>query len=251
MAVVTGPPGTGKTRVIAALVEILTSHTVAKKKKGRVLIVAPANSASRRVLESIVNTQFEEACLIVSQEYFYEWHEGAYGQSLSNYVHTKTRLRDQDRQQAAPQHQRTSVDMADPARRAGVDFRERASVAHHGKWTEKASQGGECPQSAPRVLIGTYGCIANAVAENKARGWRQQVENLLERESISAVIIDETSQLWSGFALGLLTRLPKATRIVFVGDDQQLAPYGVTDIPGLVSLSFLSLFAAARCRTSS
>eukprot|EP01035_Chromulina_nebulosa_P006574 gene6574-8884_t len=83
VSVITGPPGTGKTRTIAAIAELATSW------KRRVLIMAPANAASRRILESIEGTGFEDACLLVSQEYFYEWHQSSYEGSVKDYVHTR------------------------------------------------------------------------------------------------------------------------------------------------------------------
>lgn len=52
-----GPPGTGKTRTIAAIADV----TVARGR--RLLVMAPANAASRRLLESIVSAGAQEcAC---------------------------------------------------------------------------------------------------------------------------------------------------------------------------------------------
>ena len=66
---------------------------------------------------------------------------------------------------------------------------------------------------------------------------------------IDMIIIDETSQFWDGYALGLLARCSKVTNIVFVGDDKQLAPYGNDDINGLRSLFNCAL--NYRCNTNS
>ena len=60
LSVIKGPPGTGKTRTIAAIADVALTGNL------RVLIIAPGNSASRRILESLVKTGFEEACLVVA-----------------------------------------------------------------------------------------------------------------------------------------------------------------------------------------
>jgi hypothetical protein len=56
-----GPPGTGKTRTIAAIAD------VAVARGRRMLVMAPANAASRRLLESVVSAGVEDVCLIVAQ----------------------------------------------------------------------------------------------------------------------------------------------------------------------------------------
>jgi hypothetical protein len=56
-----GPPGTGKTRTIAAIADVAISL------KRRLLVMAPANAASRRLLESLVSAGVDDVCLIVAQ----------------------------------------------------------------------------------------------------------------------------------------------------------------------------------------
>ena len=217
----------GKTRTIAALVDILTAQ------KKRVLIIAPANAASRRVLESIVNTGYEDACLVVSTEYFYEWHETAYDDGgLGKYVHTKEYLFDKGKK--AGMHQK-KYHGHDPDDRAAHDFKARKSKQHQGKWTERAVEGEQSGKRLPSVLIGTFGCITGAVTSPNGM-WARQVNNLLNLQSIDALIVDETSQLWSGYSLSLLPSLRKVQNIVLVGDSNQLAPHGVDDIKGMKSL---------------
>lgn len=57
-----GPPGTGKTRTVAAIADVCISLG------RRILIMAPANAASRRLLESIRSAGVEDVCLIVARE---------------------------------------------------------------------------------------------------------------------------------------------------------------------------------------
>ena len=216
----------GKTRTIAALVDILTAQ------KKRILIIAPANAASRRVLESIVNTGYEDACLVVSTEYFYEWHETAYDGGLGKYVHTKEYLFDKAKK--AGMHQK-KYHGHDPDDRAAHDFKARESKQHQGKWTSIAVDGLQAGTRLPSVLIGTFGCITGAVTSPNGQ-WATQVNNLLNLQSIDALIVDETSQLWSGYSLALLPSLRQVQNIILVGDSNQLAPYGVDDIKCMKSL---------------
>lgn len=62
ISAIKGPPDTGNTRTIADIQDICSG------KARRLLIIAPANAASRRILESIVGTSFQDVCLLVGQE---------------------------------------------------------------------------------------------------------------------------------------------------------------------------------------
>jgi hypothetical protein len=244
-SVIKGPPGTGKTRTIASIADVAQSGNM------RVLIIAPGNSASRRILESIVKTGFEEACLVVAQEFFYEWHEEAYGE-LSTYVHTKSTTPKAHNGHA--QHGRsgsgagggnTAVD------RSARDFRKRVAVSHVGKWSdaaalEEAAESSNNKTGRPAVVIGTYGSIAlsglnEGAAAKKlgAQSWAKQVQRLVDSDSIDILIIDETSQLWSGYGLSLLGRLSGVKNVVLVGDEKQLAPHGVPQVLVIIFTAFL------------
>lgn len=227
----------------------------------RVLIVAPANCASRRILESIVATGYENACLVVSQEYFYEWHESSYEKSLSYYVHTRERKEDHNHMhddRHAEGNGKKSSGGGSSSRpptgssrgprcedREAVDFLPRTSVKHEGKWTQCASSNdSNCPR--PRVVIGTFGCMAGSLSRGSKEGFGVEVSRLVDVTTITMVVIDETSQLWEGYALGLLSLCPNVEHFVFVGDDKQLAPFGASEVRGLRSL----FTAALRCSDS-
>ena len=223
---ITGPPGTGKTRTIAAIAEVATST------KRRVLIIAPANSASRRILESIVAQGYEEPCLIVSNGYFYEWHESSYTRHLADYIFTTDRDSDGHDNRTSNSKKFSSNIGRTAYEREEADFRPRNRIPHKGKWTEPNA-------NTPAVVIGTHGCIANCVMNRKKAkngSWVCDVNSLLMIESIDMLIIDETSQLWEGYALGLLKSCPNIKNLILVGDDNQLAPYGEESIKNLRSL---------------
>jgi hypothetical protein len=61
-----GPPGTGKTSTIAAICQSFVDRPDVR----RVLVLAPSNAATKRILESLVSRGFEDAALVVSREYF-------------------------------------------------------------------------------------------------------------------------------------------------------------------------------------
>ena len=227
VSVIKGPPGTGKTRTIAAIADVV------QKGKGRVLIIAPGNSSSRRILESLVKSGFDKACLIVSEDYFFEWHEEAYsGLTLGKYVHTKASFAD------AAQKSKKKLPLINlrAENRAIVDFRPREKQVHPNKWQEVAA--GVCNEidAKPIVVIGTYGTVALNGYSKPASSWQNQVQNLLDVGTIDMLIIDETSQLWLGHGKSLLPRLTAVKNIVLVGDNAQLAPHGEDQILHLKSL---------------
>jgi len=217
VSVIKGPPGTGKTRTIAAIANVALSGNL------RVLIIAPGNSASRRILESLVKTGFEEACLVVAESFFFEWHEDAYTaeeQKLGQYVHTKCTFDDHMRGSGT----RNAGNRAED--RAAWDFRHRAEREHDNKWLEVAIGDDKEATSKPVVVIGTHGSIAlnGTKAKPKAESWSRQVQNLLAIRSIDMIIVDETSQVRVAFEvivvvqkssrLRALTRLTAAPALV-------------------------------------
>ena len=226
VSVIKGPPGTGKTRTIAAIAD------VAQKGNKRVLILAPGNSASRRILESLVKSGCEAACLVVSEDYFYEWHELAYtAQTLGEYVHTKASFNDTQKSKKKMWPLNWSAKS-----RAHVDFRPRDSTVHPNKWMKVAKGESADIETKPAVVIGTYGTIALNGYSTASGDWPKQVKNLLGIGAIDVLIVDETSQLWLGFGKSLLPRLTDVKNIVLVGDNAQLAPHGEGKIEHLKSL---------------
>ena len=181
-----------------------------------------------------MKTGFQEACLVVSEGYFFEWHEEAYlGEKLSDYVHTKCAFEDETKKRGGggEKHRRA-------ADREHVDFRPRKEREHVNKWMKVAKGEDKKAESKPVVVIGTHGTIANngGIRKEAAFGWPEHVQNLLAINSIDMLIVDETSQLWSGYGMSLLAPLSRLKNIVLVGDEDQLAPYGVSEVPSLKSL---------------
>jgi hypothetical protein len=183
-----GPPGTGKTRTISAIAE---SFRDAGK---RVLIMAPANAATQRALECIVDAGYTSVVLLVSEEYYFEWHEDSYHTRLQNHVVTPRR----------------SKKKADNVVN-GYDL---------GRWaTEEAG-----------IVILTHGAAVSNLLKSKrnssAASWASVIRKIVNWNTIESVILDESSQLWEGHSLGLFSKLSHAKHFVIVGDENQLAPYG-------------------------
>ena len=89
--------GTGKTSTIAALCACLTS--VGK----RVRVLAPANAASKRVLESLVAAGHTRAALVLSADYNFDWHQDEYDTHLQRFIVTQ-KVVDRVRQNARRHH---------------------------------------------------------------------------------------------------------------------------------------------------
>lgn len=67
-----GPPGTGKTTMITAMVQWLARCKGAARGDA-VYIVAQSNVAVKNIAEKLVDIKFEEFKLLVSEEFHYEW----------------------------------------------------------------------------------------------------------------------------------------------------------------------------------
>ena len=206
-----------------------------------VLIIAPGNAAAQRILESFCNTGFEDACLLVSEIYFCEWHQDSYHHPLSTFVHTKEEV---ERPKEASLKRGKSVRAED---RAAHDFRRRNFIKHEGKYSLLPPEG---PQ--PSVIIATNGCIAsslvkgfNAIKDFNAFtvGWHNDVKLLVDWGTIDMVIMDESSQIWEGYSLSWLPCLSKLQNLVVVGDEKQLAPHGEDRIKGMRSFLKAALVA--------
>lgn len=62
-----GPPGTGKTTVIASIVQLTGGPLEA------LYIVAQSNVAIKNVAEKLVKVGFLDFKLVVSEEFYFEW----------------------------------------------------------------------------------------------------------------------------------------------------------------------------------
>ena len=70
LCLVHGPPGTGKTTVIAASVMMLTSQP----KKGRgVWLLAQSNVAVKNIAEKLASVDFLDFKILVSKDFHFEW----------------------------------------------------------------------------------------------------------------------------------------------------------------------------------
>ncbi len=82
ISLVRGPPGTGKTSTVAAYAGAVVAGG------GRILILAPANSATLRVLESVVAQNLCSVALVACKEWMLEWHQDAVHAHLQPFVVT-------------------------------------------------------------------------------------------------------------------------------------------------------------------
>lgn len=245
VSAIRGPPGTGKTSTLAAL-----SGSIANA-GGRVLILAPANSATLRVLESIVEAGNTDVALLVSKEFCLDWHQESYHAHLRPFVVTQEVV---DRKQQKRLREVGAYARAhDGVNHASGDLHDRPKVVPRSKWDHifgKRKQKTTPPATTtsqstagPRIVIQTYGSLisvgegpkavsgdkATCVETRKAASWSDSIMRAVDWSSISTVIVDETSQLWEGHALALLRRAPSTANVVLVGDDRQLPPFGSDD----------------------
>lgn len=80
-----GPPGTGKTTTIAAV-----AWSLATRSRGSAPLVAictQQNVAALNVLHALRRIRFESVKLIISEGYFYEWHEAEYDPTVLPFLH--------------------------------------------------------------------------------------------------------------------------------------------------------------------
>ncbi|KIM39943.1 hypothetical protein M413DRAFT_188069 [Hebeloma cylindrosporum] len=174
-----GPPGTGKTTVIAATV---TSVMSSSDDKRTLWLVAQSNVAVKNIAEKLASVDFVDFKVLVSKDFHLDWHEHLYHKIEHNV------LRSDD----------FSEDLV------GADRQLLKS----------------------RVILCTLGMLSN----DKIRIFTHIVP-------IQTVIFDEASQIEIGDYLPMLIRFrPTLHKLIFIGDNKQLAPYGSSDIPTLHSI---------------
>ncbi|EIN09738.1 hypothetical protein PUNSTDRAFT_44029 [Punctularia strigosozonata HHB-11173 SS5] len=78
-----GPPGSGKTTVIAAIV---TTITVCQDPLKTVWLVAQSNVAVKNIAEKLADCGFEDFKLIVSKDFHFDWHEHLYEKIERNVI---------------------------------------------------------------------------------------------------------------------------------------------------------------------
>lgn len=158
---------------------------------------------------------YKSAALLVVQGFYYEWHEDSYHIDVSKYVVTPIKV-DKEAERQSGAH---GSDAVAP----------RISTPHVSIWDDVASGRNTSSAAKPSIVILTYASAVYGEIMGPTSEWRRCMANLVGWDSIGAVIVDETSQLWAGHALSLLPRYSKAKHFILVGDEQQLPPFGSDD----------------------
>ncbi|EPT05583.1 hypothetical protein FOMPIDRAFT_41042, partial [Fomitopsis schrenkii] len=187
MCLVHGPPGTGKTTVIAASVKQLMGR---KKKKGRrgIWLLAQSNVAVKNIAEKLASVEFLDFKILVSKDFHFQWHEHLYEKIERNII--------------------------------------------------RSDQFTDDIVANTRLLLGSKVilCTLSMISSPRfaAAGFTRIVP-------IATVIVDEASQIGLGDYIPLLARFgSKLSKLVFIGDDKQLAPFGQDDLGDLPSIFELS-----------
>ncbi|KAK6997400.1 regulator of nonsense transcripts 1 [Favolaschia claudopus] len=179
ISVIHGPPGTGKTTVIAAVV---TSLAAGAARDRPIWLVAQSNVAVKNIAEKLASVNFLKFKLIVSRDFHYDWHEHLYEQINPNLIRSDT---------------------------LGPD-----RVA-----TERQLLGSQ-------VILCTLSMLSNS-----------RLSFVTQVVPVRTIIVDEASQVEVGNYLPTISHFSHSLRkLVFIGDDKQLAPYGQGDVPALESV---------------
>jgi len=67
---VLGPPGTGKTTVIAASVVDMVEHPT---KRHKIWLIAQSNVAVKNIAEKLADVDFLDFKILVSQDFYFDW----------------------------------------------------------------------------------------------------------------------------------------------------------------------------------
>ncbi|KAK7033222.1 regulator of nonsense transcripts 1 [Favolaschia claudopus] len=173
--VIHGPPGTGKTTVIAAAVMNLSRCSTDDTS---MWLVAQSNVAVKNIAEKLASVGFLDFKVVVSKGR----HEHLYEKINPNLIRSDKLAKDI----------------------VGVDRQLLDS----------------------RVILCTLSMLSNPCLSNVTR-----------LVPVRTVIVDEASQVEVGDFLPMLSLFSKTLqKLVFIGDDKQLAPYGQGDVPALQSV---------------
>ncbi|KAJ7104042.1 P-loop containing nucleoside triphosphate hydrolase protein [Mycena belliarum] len=177
--VIHGPPGTGKTTVIAAAV---TSVAASSARDRTMWLVAQSNVAVKNIAEKLASVDFLDFKLLVSKDFHYDWHEHLYEKINPNLIRSDELVDD--------------------------------------------------PVATERRLLGSKVILCTLTMLSSSR-----ISAITRLVPLHTVIVDEASQVEVGSYLPMINRFSHSLRkLVFIGDDKQLAPYGQSDVKSLQSV---------------
>ncbi|GBE88386.1 predicted protein [Sparassis crispa] len=179
ICLVHGPPGTGKTTVIAACATNPPTDRCAG-----IWLVAQSNVAVKNIAEKLADVGFLDFKLLVSWDFHFDWHEHLYKQIEHNVIR--------------------SDDFADNV------------------------------VGTSRLLLDSKVILCTLSMFSHPRLMTAGFTRLVPVET---VIIDEASQIELGGYMPLLSKFGSGIKkLVFIGDNKQLAPYGQDDLGDLPSI---------------
>ncbi|KAJ7475948.1 hypothetical protein FB451DRAFT_263303 [Mycena latifolia] len=177
--VIHGPPGTGKTTVIAAAVMSISASSARDR---TVWLVAQSNVAVKNIAEKLASVDFLDFKLLVSKDFHYDWHEHLYEKINPNLIRSDELVDD--------------------------------LVA------------------TDRQLLGSKVVLCTLTMLSSPR-----ISTITRIVPLQMVVVDEASQVEIGNYLPMINLFSKSLRkLVFIGDDKQLAPYGQGDVDSLQSV---------------
>ncbi|KIK80188.1 hypothetical protein PAXRUDRAFT_15928 [Paxillus rubicundulus Ve08.2h10] len=198
LVTIQGPPGTGKTTVIAAAV---LSHDYAKSNR-TIWIAAQSNVAVKNIAEKLIKEGFDKFKLLVSKDFHFDWwvlflYDICVGSSaFLRYC----------------RHEHLYEELE--ARLIRSDLFKMSVVEASRLLLDS------------KVILCTLSMFSNP-----------NIDVFLRIVPVEMVIFDEASQIDSGDYLPVLHRFQLTlSKLVFIGDDKQLPPYGQEDIPELRSV---------------
>jgi len=169
-----GPPGSGKTTVIASYVLSALAHG-----KKFIWLIAQSNVAVKNIAEKLLDFDLHDWKLLVSKDFFQHWHEHLYEKLRANVI-----------------------------------------ISDEFKGVQRELQG--CS-----VVLCTLSMLSNPTLHR---------QNIFKTFPLRTLIIDEASQIEVGEYFSVFNSHDTIRKVCFIGDDQQLPPYGQEDIQDLKSI---------------
>ncbi|KAG1781677.1 P-loop containing nucleoside triphosphate hydrolase protein [Suillus placidus] len=197
-----GPPGTGKTTVIAASVNSMINTGPMER---TVWLVAQSNVAVKNIAEKLDKIEFRDFKLLVSKDFHYDW-----------YVAPSSPLRHPESLCLRHEH------LYERLEHCFI----RSDMFGGGPVAVSRLLLNEQTNKHTRVILCTLSMLCNP-----------RIEEFTRQVPVQTVIFDEASQIEVGDYLPLLQRYQHSLqKMVLIGDDKQLAPFGQDDIGQLRSV---------------